>query len=183
MKTKWPISEARSVGKILVYDLAPLCDRIEIAGSIRRKKPMVSDIEVLYVPRFVERPLDLLSNHMVSLADEKIPGWLATGLLAKRPSSTGVITWGEKNKLGIHVPSGISVDFFATTLENWWVSLVIRTGSKYTNLALTNGAITHGGSLQAYGSGVMKRGVLYQARSERDVFDLCGLDYLEPENR
>ena len=183
MKTKWPISDARSVAQMLVHDLAALCERIEIAGSIRRKKPMVSDIEILYVPRFEERPFDLFSTHLLNLADEQINHWLSVGYLAKRPSSTGVTAWGDKNKLGIHVPSGISLDLFATTLENWWVSLVVRTGSKETNLKLTNGAINHGRSLNAYGCGVTERGNIIPARSERDVFDLCFVPYAEPENR
>ena len=144
---------------------------------------MVSDIEILYVTKFEERAFDLLSMQSVSLADEKINGWEKTGILSKRPSSIGTTCWGEKNKLAIHVPSGIPVDFFRTSEENWWVSLVIRTGSKETNLALTNGAINRGGVLHAYGSGVEKRGVLYPARSEREVFELCGVPYVEVEKR
>ncbi len=31
--------------------LAPYCERIEIAGSIRRKKPEVKDIELVAIPK------------------------------------------------------------------------------------------------------------------------------------
>jgi hypothetical protein len=41
-----------------------------------------------------------------------------------------------------------------TTRENWFVSLVIRTGSKDTNLLLTTGAQKLGRKLNAYGCGV-----------------------------
>jgi DNA polymerase/3'-5' exonuclease PolX len=33
--------------------LAPYCDRIEIAGSIRRRNPSVKDIELVAIPRQV----------------------------------------------------------------------------------------------------------------------------------
>ena len=183
MKTKVPISDAVVVASTLIKDLLPFCERVAIAGSIRRCKPMVSDIELLYIPRVEERQFDLLTTHLVSLADEHINGWLKSGLLIKRPSSTGVTSWGEKNKFAVHVPSGISLDLFATTTENWWVSLVIRTSSKETNLALTNGAINLGRHLNAYGCGVIERGEIIPARSERAVFDLCGVPYSEPEDR
>lgn len=181
--TRWPLLEAWPVARLLEEALAPYCERIEIVGSIRRRKPDVGDIELLFIPKMEERPLDLLSTHLVNLADEQINQWLEAGVLAKRPSKTGVFAWGAKNKLAVHVPSGIPVDLFSTSAENWWVSLVIRTGSKDTNLALTNGAIARGGSLQAYGAGVMKRGKLYAAHSEREVFELCGVPYREPEDR
>ena len=183
MKTKVPIADALVVASDLLKDLFPFCERAAIAGSIRRCKPMVSDIELLYIPRFEERPFDLLTVSLVSLADEHINGWLKYGLITKRPSSTGVTSWGYKNKFAVHVPSGISVDLFATTFDNWWVSLVIRTGSKETNLALTNGAIKLGRRLNAYGSGVLDRDVVIPAKSERDVFDLCGVAYVEPAAR
>ena len=183
MKTKVPIADALVVASTLLKELLPFCERVAIVGSIRRCKPMVSDIELLYIPRFEERQFDLLTTQLVRLADEHINGWLKSGMIIKRPSSTGVTAWGAKNKFAVHVPSGISVDFFATTYENWWVSIVIRTGSKETNLALTNGAIKLGRRLNAYGCGVIERGEIIPARSERDVFDLCGIPYDEPEAR
>ena len=183
VKTKVPFADAVVVAITLLKELLPLCERVSIAGSIRRCKPMVSDIELLYIPRVEERPFDLLTTHLVSLAEEHINGWLNSGLIIRRPSVTGVTSWGEKNKFAVHVPSGISLDLFATTTENWWVSLVIRTGSKETNLALANGAIKLGRRLNAYGCGVIEHGEIIPARSERDVFDLCGVPYAEPEDR
>lgn len=63
-------------------------------------------------------------------------------------------------------------------------SLVIRTGGKETNLALTTGAQALGRKLHAYGAGVtMEDGTLRVCRSEREVFELCGVPYAEPEGR
>lgn len=164
--------------------LSPYCERIEIAGSIRRYKPEVGDIELLYIPKFEGRPDGLFDHKEVSLVDECLDEMLKTGELRKRPSKTGVFTWGAQNKLGIHVATGIPVDFFATDAVRWWVALVIRTGSKETNLRLTTGAQKRGGQIHAYGSGVtFKDGREITATSEKDVFDMCGVPYLPPEKR
>lgn len=183
MKTKVPLFDALSVATDLAANLLPFVERICIAGSIRRMKPMVSDIELLYISRFEERPFDLLSTHQVSLADERISKWLKSGVIAKRTSVNGSTAWGAKNKLAVHVPSGISLDLFCTTPENWWMALVIRTGSKETNMALANGAIKLGRHLMPYGSGVSERGNILSAWSERSVFELCGVPYAEPKDR
>lgn len=153
-------------------------------GSIRRRKATVSDIELLFVPRMSEVPDDLFNTAKVNLAEQIIERWLQNGLLAKRPNSNGHFSWGPQNKLAVHVPSGIPVDLFATTERKWYVSLVIRTGSRETNLRLTNGAIRMGGTLHAYGSGFSwKDGTNTDAACEEDVFRLAGVPYLEPHRR
>ena len=42
---------AQEMAEALVELLAPACERIEIAGSIRRKKPNPNDVEVVAAPR------------------------------------------------------------------------------------------------------------------------------------
>lgn len=184
-KIKWPWEMAMPVAEELVELLKPCCERIAIAGSLRRLKPQVGDAEIIFVPRMSERPDGLFDRRIVSVADEVIEGLLKDGYFQKRPSKTGVYSWGVANKLGIHVPSGIPVDLFSCPLENWWVSLVVRTGSKETNLRLTTGAQKKNCTLHAYGYGVTNRmtNETTAATSERHVFELCGVPYLEPKDR
>lgn len=183
-KTKHPAAKARALAEQIVATLRPLCERIEIAGSLRRGKQTVGDVEILYVPRMEDRPDGLFGAKPVSLADERIEQALADGTIAKRPSKVGIFTWGDKNKLAVHVASGIPVDFFATTAACWYVALVVRTGSAETNLALTTAAQRAGKSLLAYGEGVRQQdGSVIAATSEADVFRLCGAPYLEPHQR
>jgi len=47
--------------------LAPYCERIEIAGSIRRGKPQVKDIELVAMPKMV--PTGLFGDAMVTDPD------------------------------------------------------------------------------------------------------------------
>ena len=183
MKTQIPHAEAMRLAQELAAALRPYTTRLEIAGSLRRGKATVGDIELVYVPRFEERQLDLLTTGQWDVADERIGGWLMDGTLAKRPNVKGHFTWGEKNKLALH-RDGTPVDLFATTEANWFVSLVIRTGSKETNLKLTTGAIRDGNTLNAYGRGITRAdGTVVRAESEEHVFQLCGVPYLKPHQR
>lgn len=181
---RWPAAEALPVAVEIAAALKPYCSRIVIAGSLRRKKPDVGDIEILYVPKTVDQPVDMFTSAPVSLADAFIATLLERGTIQKRPSKIGSFTWGDFNKFGVHAKSGIPLDLFGTTELNWWVSLVVRTGSKETNLRLTTGAQKLGKSLNAYGCGVTNAdGSVTPAVSEEDVFELCGVPYLQPRER
>lgn len=184
MKTRFPRDIALAAAYELKNALAPFCHRIEIAGSLRRGKPEVGDIELLFVPILYERPEGLFDTKIVDVCSEVVEKLLADGVLAKRPNVNGHFTWGARNKLAIHVASGIPVDLFGTNEENWWVSLVIRTGSKETNLALTTGANKQGASLMAYGCGVKwSDDTITPATSEAHVFEMCGVSYQLPHKR
>ena len=176
---------ARRVADELVEALTPRCELVEIAGSLRRGKAEVGDIEILYVPRLglVRSPSELFPKSG-SLADELIELWLTQGVLTKRPNKNGITAWGALNKLATHVASAINVDLFATTREHWFVSLVVRTGSAEMNTQLASSAQQRGMKLHAYG--VIERsatGEQIVPQSEREVFELCGVPYREPQER
>lgn len=186
-KLKWPAIEAAEVAEQLIAELAPACERICFAGSLRRRKTEVGDLELLYIPKYELRgdPEDIFETpKQTNVADLAIAQLEKMHVLGRRKNVNGSEMFGEKNKLMVHVASGLPVDLFSTTAENWWVSLVVRTGSKETNLRLTNGAIARGGSLNAYGAGVTWRdGHVSVAVSEKGVFDLCGVPFLKPQDR
>lgn len=181
---RWPYLQALKIATEIKAALSPYCERIEIAGSIRRRKRDVGDIEIIYVPRFEMRKSGFFDHEPFNLAGEKINSLLTGGYFSRRPNVKGGTSWGEMNKLAIHMPSGIATDLFSTTLENWWVTLAIRTGGKTTNLKLTNGALSKGMHLNAYGSGfTMQNGKSIPATSERSVFEIAGVPWQEPEER
>lgn len=184
MKTRFPYRYAMEVAEAIQSQLQPDCDRILIAGSLRREKSEVGDIELLFVPLMVSEPDGLFDTRQCDLAERKINELVTSGVLERRLNVNGHQVWGQKNKLARHLASGIPVDFFSTTAENWHVATVIRTGSKETNLRLTTGAQRQGMRLNAYGCGVtMSDGTIIPATSERHVFDLCRIAYLEPKDR
>ena len=183
-RPKYPHAQALIVAEQLQARLAPACERIAIVGSLRRQKPQVGDIELLFISRISTRPDGLFDRVETLVAHEIIEQMLMDGTLEKRPNVDGHFTWGEANKLAIHKASGIPVDFFTTTAPAWWVALVIRTGSKETNLKLTMGAQKQSARLMAYGVGVRwSNGEVTPAASEEHVFELCGVPYRKPEER
>lgn len=59
--TKTPYAEIHPIAARLLDALRPYCHRIEIAGSLRRKRDMIGDIEIVAIPR---RPRNLLGEEL-----------------------------------------------------------------------------------------------------------------------
>lgn len=194
-KQKYPAARARLVAEKIVEWLKPACTRIEIAGSLRRGKPEVGDIEILYIsrPTTIPDPEDMFKERKITVpaADIIIQAFLADGRITKRPKENGTLTWGEWIKLAKATRSGIPVDFFATTETAWFNLLVCRTGSADTNTRIAALAQKKGyrwspspDSPYAF-AGIRpdRHGERVPVASERDVFEFVGLTYLEPHER
>jgi DNA polymerase/3'-5' exonuclease PolX len=108
---------ARAIAEQTRTALAPYCERIEIAGSLRRRKPQVKDIELVAIPRRV--PTGLFGDELVPDPDfcavvnqwRKVKGE-PTGLYTQRM-----------------LPGGLALDLFLADSDNWGLQLAIRTGS------------------------------------------------------
>lgn len=168
------LEKAREIAEEVRRHLDESCVRTEIAGSIRRRKKDVGDIEILCISRF-EGGADSL--------DRRVQGLMFQGVLTYRLNKLGRKVYGPKNKLMLHVPSGIGVDIFSTTEECWPVSLVVRTGGKKTNQRIAMAALQKGYHFHAYGSGFSTPSGEIVCRSEREVFEAVGLPYREPWER
>jgi len=165
---------ARLVAEALKAQLKFYCHRIEIAGSLRRQRPDVGDIEILVAPR-CQRDVDLL--------DKVVKDMLHEGILEYRRNRLGRIMYGPMNKFLVHTASGIAVDIFSTTEECWPMALAIRTGPKESNIAIATAAQRKGWRLRAYGDGFDTPNGPIRCQSEREVFELVGLPYRPPEER
>lgn len=178
---------ALPVARYLLQVLAPCCERIEIAGSIRRLKPTVGDIELVCVPRVVIGPPDLLGKPQwqVSILDEKLLQLAQRAELRPRVNAEGRnVGYGPLNKYMLHVPTGIPVDLFVTTKENWGMALVVRTGPKDFNTMLFATLRWSGYEGHAY-AGVTAPGTAREigCPDEQTVFNLAGWPYVQPEQR
>lgn len=185
-KPKFPRALATSIAQEYVDFLTPYCEKIEIAGSLRRRKEEVGDIEILFIPKTeVTRDFDMFKWTKVDLAWRAIDAMLRTHVLAKRPNVHGHVTWGDLNKLGFDPETGIPVDFFTATAENWFNFLVVRTGPAENNIRIATAAQAKGWKWNTYGDG-FTRGIgleAHRAESEQDVFEFVGLEYREPWER
>lgn len=153
--------------------LAPHCERIEIAGSIRREKPEVKDIEIVAIPKPYEIGLFESGCAQVVNQWEKVKGEMEYwGRPGQKPC---------RYTQRIH-PSGIKIDIFFCTGSNWGSILAIRTGpADYSHHVLAGGWVKLG-----YKS---KDGYLHYGpqkipvREEIDLYNLLKIPYTEPKNR
>jgi DNA polymerase/3'-5' exonuclease PolX len=179
---------ANSVADEMTGRLMAACTRLEAAGSLRRLKPQVGDIELVYISRQRQVPEAgaLFGTVEEAEAEVAIQRMLAAGVLAKRPNVAGLPTWGPQNKLALHVATGIPVDLFATTEECWWNYLVCRTGPADLNTKIAQAARKRGLLWHPYEKGFTRNdgsGEWLVMRSEREVFEAVGLPYREPRER
>jgi len=165
--------KAYELAKKLCIQLEPHCDRIQIAGSIRRQKREVGDIEIVCIPRKIEVDQDLFTkekvncNEFVEIIDsfEKVKGDAVKGKYMQRI-----------------LPEGIKVDIFTCARDNWGLIYAIRTGSaKFSHHVLASTWVKLG-----YHS---KNGYLWSGLSmiplheEKDLFKQLRINYISPRLR
>lgn len=158
------LSEALKIAEWVKSELAPHCERIEIAGSIRRKKPDVKDIEVVAIPK----PYDV--------------GLFASGIatvLNQWEMVKGQLPCKYTQRI---LPYGIKLDLFFATKENWGAIYAIRTGSAdYSHKVLGGGWVKYGYKMEG---GVLHRsGFPISTPEEEDFFKCCGVEWVKPEDR
>ncbi len=184
IKQKYPRAEALKAARHLCLLLADACTRLICAGSLRRNKQMVADVEILYIPIFQEERDGLFGSKSVNCADRIINQFLAEGILTKRTNVNGSTMWGPSNKLALYTPNGVPVDLFQATESNWFNYLVCRTGGKDNNIAICNAAQAKGWKWNPYGPGFTDaNGNQIPVSSEQEVFTHAGLPYKEPWER
>lgn len=182
---RFPRAAAIAVAREICAAMQPHCERLIVAGSLRRMKQDVGDVEIVYIPRMRRHQIDLLRWGVVSEAGERIDALVRAGILTQRHGHNGSTSWGNLNRLAVHVGSGIPVDFFATSEACWYNYLVCRTGPAALNTMITSRARIRGLKWNPYGAGfeVLANGTLLPMDSEESVFDVVGLEYLKPEER
>lgn len=134
-------------------------ERIEVAGSFRRRKETIGDVDLLVVSAKPERVMEKI------LALPAVAHVYGTG-----PAKTN-----------LRLKSGIDVDVRIVAAKSWGAALAYFTGSQPHNIALRTLAQRHGWKLSEYG--LFKGEVLLAGRTEHEVYERLGLPYIEPELR
>lgn len=185
-KQKFALEEARRVAAEISVWLGGTCERLQVAGSVRRNKPLVGDVELLVIPRNDISPTEgeffATEQNQVNL---RVLELLRDGQLALRVKKDGTVANGEQVKLLRHVPSGMPVDLFIATEDSWFSSLVCRTGGKDSNARIATLAKRMGWRWQMNGPGFRRLADnhIQPVSCERDVFEFVGLPYREPQER
>ena len=164
---KYPYDVAHAIALEVLQLLTPHCIRCEIAGSIRREKPEVKDIEIVAIPK----------PYQTGLFQDGI-----AEVVNKWQKVKGEMQYGKTKYTQRILPEGIKLDLFFADKENWGLILAIRTGSAdYSHKVLANGWVKRG--YKSEGGYLTQGGKTYNVLEEKDLFDRIGLAYIEPKHR
>jgi len=158
---KLELAQAEIFAKQVENTVTPLCDRLEVVGSIRRQKPVVGDIDFVVVA-----------------ADNN---WSKIVQMLRK--STAICT--GKSVVKLICPFGgclFQVDFYRAIPETFGIQKLIRTGSAEHNMWLAGYAVSNGFRLK-YSEGLMKDDVAVAGETEESVFSALGLPCPRPERR
>jgi DNA polymerase/3'-5' exonuclease PolX len=182
------LEEAKQIAEKYLNLLKPYCWRIEIAGSIRREKPEVKDIEIVVLLSEFDLEFDTDEHQMPR--DLVGFSYEVNKLEKVKGEPTGKYTQRM-------LPEGIKLDLFMANEKNWGLIFAIRTGSaEFSHKVLARGWVRAG-----YKSvnGMLRQncflqelvdknktqifGQIIDVREEIDLFNLIGVPYIEPKLR
>jgi DNA polymerase (family 10) len=140
------------------------CDKIEIAGSIRRQRAKVHDIDFVVTTKndFEWQKINEELKHVKAK-----PNCQGNSVLkAFLPCQNGLFR----------------VDFCRAKPSNFGIHLLVRTGSADHNMWLAGYAISKGMRIK-YSEGLIKEGSAIAGETEKGVFEALGLPDPSPQER
>jgi DNA polymerase (family 10) len=157
------VSTALELAEDLVAAIGnvPGCKRCAYAGSLRRMRETIGDIDIL------------------ATADDSAPLMAA---LTELPYVTEVIGSGT-TKTSVRTSKGMQVDLRVVPPGDWGAALVYFTGSKAHNIKLRARAVKAGLKLSEYGLFEVESGKKLVSRTEEAVYQALGLPWIAPTLR
>jgi len=177
---KIDLAEAQKIASEVLEHVRPAMARVEVAGSVRRQKPVVGDVELVGIPSCREKLVKLLGE---------------VGQLIK-PGVPGVIPWSPKANakyIRVRLKQDMNMDVFLGRPENFGGLFVMRTGS---------GTGPDGNPFEGFVPGLFSRwkklskggrmtdvmptmptGEQLWVEQEQDFFDLLDMNFVPPEAR
>jgi len=171
MKAPLPLEEAQPIVNRLIERFTPVCERVQVAGSVRRQKPMVGDLEVVVIPKGEE-------------LNQLLAEWMAKGIIRHRPDKK----WGKKYK-SFHFDVGertVQADVWIQSPETWGVNMMIRTGSATFTKNMVRQKSEGGWKpdwFEVKDARGWQDGEAVQTPEEEDIFKLWGMVYVVPQDR
>ncbi|MGV3532456.1 MAG: DNA polymerase/3'-5' exonuclease PolX [Chthoniobacteraceae bacterium] len=140
--------------------------QVSIAGSYRRRKEVVHDLDFIVATKAPEVVSEYFQKH-----------WMVESTMVAGATKTSV-----------RLKSGIQADLRVVANEHYPFALAYFTGSKEHNIVIRNRALARGWTLNEYRLGPDEKGKrkpesIPAIYSERDLHRALGLDYIEPELR
>lgn len=158
---RFKISTAEQYALPLVEYLKNVTDieKIEIAGSYRRKQETIGDIDILVTCDKCDNVMDKFIHY---------------------PQVERVLTKGV-TRSSVVLKSGIQIDLRAVPQKSYGAALHYFTGSKAHNINIRKLAKQHGWKINEYG--LFDGEKFLAGKTEKDIYKKLGLPYIEPELR
>lgn len=198
-RARIPLWLGRRHASEIIGLLAPFCERIAVAGSIRRAKETVGDVELVAIPRIATETVaaDMFSTReeTTDLLDHACRGFRRDGAFADRPDVNGRPAFGSKFKRLLY--RDFPLDLFVTSPECWGCIYLIRTGPAEFGKQLVLKA-SEGGWLPRgfffrdgrlwklpppYDASLVDLAKPLDTPEEADVFAALGYEFVPPEQR
>lgn len=156
-KGKIPYKQAITIARKLIAQIN--ANKVSIAGSLRRKKALVRDIDILASSRNSKKVI----GQFIKIKDIQ-------RVLAKGSTKASVV-----------LKSGVQVDLRVVKAESWGAALFYFTGSKNYDIEMRKIAIKKGYKLSEYG--LFENGKMIAGKTEQQICKKLGVKYLKPEER
>lgn len=170
------LDRIRTIADRIAGELSPFCDRIAVAGSIRRQRPVCNDIDLVALVRDGQ----------------------AAAFRYRVLQNTQAIREGD-DVMSVRLKTGLQVDIFFARHEvpdllskrqcTWGTTLLCRTGSKEHNVYLAQVAKRKGWHWNPT-FGIFGRhprtgldACCLAAATEEEIFEVLGLAFVPPEAR
>lgn len=152
-----------TAARLIAYieSLGKKVEQVTAAGSLRRGKETIGDLDLLLISTEVEA----VSDHILAYPD-----------VAEK------IARGE-NKVSVRLANGMQVDVRILEKKSYGAALMYFTGSKAHNIVLRGLAKDKGWKLSEYALETIKGGRWVAGRTEEEIYAKLGLAYIEPELR
>lgn len=155
------LAEAQPLAEVILADLrkSPAVTNAEVAGSFRRRRETVGDLDVLVTAADSAGPMDLLATH---------------------PLVEKVLARGE-TKQRVRLKTGIEMDLRVVPDESYGAALLYFTGSKAHNIVLRRRAQERNLKINEYG--VFRGEKSIAGRTEEEMYQAVDLPWIPPELR
>lgn len=172
--------EALKIATELHKQINPNCYKCAVAGSLRRRKEDVKDIEIIAIPKPFYRTHSLIGPQSSDLLK----------VLAKLELVKGKMVYGKTRYTQWIVPEGfiegseaIKLDLFFTTEQSWGRTLAMRTGPGLYSKNVLSVAYLKAGYTSKDNILYDKNGNAVSVPEEKDFFKLIGIPYVQPWDR
>ena len=175
------LRDAREISAGIVQRLAPYCERIEVAGSIRRCKPWIGDVEIVAIPKtsLTEPEFDLFGNKTGGGVAVRDPRFVDAVASMTHQHIKGSALDGKYMQF---LTDGlVKVDLFTAVRGNWGYIMAIRTGSADFSKMIASRWVSLGYNGQE--GFLVRSGQRCNFPEERDLFDTLRLHTPPPPNQ